>query len=201
MWPFSDRLRVVKHGGASVFRQEQNKYLREFSQRLDVKRVANLGAKPDGADKEGRTYEDYFPSAEFITMDLGDDDHPRHRQFDLMEMPDDHVEFDLVLAMSLIEHIDRPWIAADTITNLIAPGGHLYIAMPFFYPVHEGPYFGDHWRATPSAMPFLFPRLKVVNTAIFKSALRVVRDRKLYWRDENSHYSGFAMLMRRPAAS
>jgi 2-polyprenyl-3-methyl-5-hydroxy-6-metoxy-1,4-benzoquinol methylase len=106
--------------------------------------------------------------------------------------------YELVLAMSVIEHIDRPWMAAPNIVRLVKPGGHLYIAMPFIYPVHEGPYFGDHWRARPSAMPFLFEGMDVVRYDHYPTSVASVRDRKRYWNDPNACAAGFSMLMRRP---
>jgi SAM-dependent methyltransferase len=190
---------VFPKRGASLFRGYQNKFLREYTRDLPVSTVMNLGAKPDAPDKEGSTYERYFPNATFLTLDLADKNHPRHRQVDLMAVPSDVGQYDLVLAMSVIEHIDRPWKAAPGITSLVKPGGHLYIAMPFFYPVHEGPYFGDHWRATPSAMTFLFEELSEVRADYYPSSLLAVRDRTTYWREPNSSYAGFSMLMQKPA--
>ncbi|MFC5067316.1 methyltransferase domain-containing protein [Flaviflagellibacter deserti] len=159
--------------------------------------MINIGDRPDAPDKEGSTYEAYFPKAGFRTLDLASHDHPRHIAGDLMT-GQDFGSYDLVLLMSVIEHIDRPWIAAKNITKMIRPGGHLYIAMPFFYPVHEGPYYGDHWRARATAMPFLFPDLVVVNSDEHPSAIRTVRDRRMYWNNPGSTSAGFSMLMRRP---
>ncbi|WP_425466582.1 class I SAM-dependent methyltransferase [Pelagibacterium montanilacus] len=131
-------------------------------------------------------------------MDLGEADHPRHRKVDLMALPEDIGQYDLVLAMSLVEHIDKPWVAAPNIMRLVRPGGYLYIAMPWFYPVHEGPYYGDHWRSTPSGMVHLFEGMEVVKTDYYPSSLAAVRDRATYWNDPNSTASGFSMLMRKP---
>lgn len=183
---------------ASQFRTSQNKFLRSHTEKLSPKSVLNLGAKPGDPDKEGQRYEDYFSGAEYRTMDLGGADGPSHIQADLMALPPDVGQYDLVLAMSTIEHIDRPWVAAPHITALVRPGGHLFIAMPFFYPVHEGPYYGDHWRATPSAMTFLFEKMEVVRTDLFPSTILLVRDRPMYWKEPTNSYCGFAMLMRRP---
>lgn len=198
MFGLSDRVYVMNaRRRYTIFREYQNAYLRSYCGALAAPRVLNLGAKPDDPDKQGNVYEDYFPKSEFLTLDLGPDDHPRHIHGDLMNPPDIG-QFDLVLAMSVIEHIDRPWKAAPHITNLIKPGGYLYIAMPFFYPVHEGPYYGDHWRATPSAMKFLFDQLEIVRSDLYPSSIKVVRDRKRYWKDIRNSYTGFSMLLRKP---
>lgn len=188
----------LPYGSVSNFRIHQNKYLRSYTTNLKVGRVLNLGAMPDAPDKEGTIYETYFPNSEFRTLDLGDNSSPRHIAADLMVEQETLAPFDLVLAMSVIEHIDRPWLAAPNITRMIKPGGHLYVAMPFFYPVHEGPYYGDHWRATPSAIRHLFDELEEVKHDLYPSSILAIRDRKTYWQDPRNHYAGFSMLLRRP---
>ncbi|MCP8882618.1 class I SAM-dependent methyltransferase [Devosia sp. XJ19-1] len=188
---------VIPFRGASVFRKHQNHFLREYAKKMAPKTVLNLGATPDASDKEGSVYESYFSSAEFKTLDLGPFDHPRHIHGDLMDLPNSMPDYDLVLAMSVIEHIDKPWLAAPNIVRLVRPGGFLYVAMPFFYPVHEGPYYGDHWRATPSGIGHLFSDMEIVRRDYYPSSIRAVHDRKSYWNDANSTYAGFSMLLRR----
>ena len=193
---WSNKIRVKRYGKTSVLRKHQNKYLRELTSKLNVSSVLNLGAVPLSPDKEKGTYEDYFPTATFTTFDLSESDHPNHIKGDLMDDNLDIGQFDLVLAMSVIEHIDKPWIAAPVISNLIKPGGHLFVAMPWFYPVHKGPGFGDHWRITPSGLEHLFEDLSLVQTEHFPTSIKTVCDRKTYWNDENSTACGFAALFR-----
>ena len=193
-----EHITVRRYGRTSLFRKHQNRDLREYCSELPANSVLNLGAKPDDTDKEGGTYEDYFAHAKFYTLDLGSNEHPRHIHADLMNLPEGMSTYDVVLVMSVIEHIDRPWKASPQIESLIKPGGYLYIAMPFFYPVHEGPYYGDHWRATPSAMKFLFENLIEIRHDIYPSSIRSVRDRKTYWNKPNACAAGFSMLMRKP---
>ncbi|MFN3687622.1 class I SAM-dependent methyltransferase [Salinarimonas sp.] len=190
---------IEEYGPTSIFRRHQNKFLRDYCAGLGARTIINLGAKPDAGDKEGATYEAYFPGADFRTLDLSPVDHPRHIQDDLHVLATAPAPADLVLAMSVIEHIDRPWRAADKIASLVRPGGHLYIAMPFFYPIHEGAHFGDHWRCTPSAMGYLFDMLEVVRSDWYPTAITAVRDRANYWNEPNSCGTGFSMLMRKSA--
>ena len=192
-----DRIWIFGRGRTTVFRKHVNRCLERFCSPLGAKTVLNLGAKPNAADKEGRTYEDYFPGADFRTLDLAPNDDPRHIHGDLMKLPEGMGTYDLVIANSVIEHIDRPWVAAPNITSLVRPGGYLFICMPWFYPVHEGPYYGDHWRATPSGMRFLFDQMTEVRHEFAPSSILAVADRKTYWNDPNSSASGFCMLMQR----
>lgn len=89
---------------ASIHRVWQNKLLREFTQDLNPKSVLNLGARPEDADKEGGRYVDYFPSAEFKSLDTRPHDHPDYFQGDLTDKSLSYGPFDLVLAMSVIDH-------------------------------------------------------------------------------------------------
>lgn len=193
MWPLN-----VGRRRASLHRIEQNRWLREMCVPLAPKTVINLGAEPDAPDKEGIRYRDYFPDAEFKALDQRPHDHELYVQGNLMESLAHLGKFDLVLLMSVMEHVDRPWVAAPNITELLAPGGHLYVAMPWFYPTHEGPDFGDHWRARPSGLKILFQELALVREEYMCSPIRVIQDRGRYWRRPNSTATGSALLFRKP---
>ena len=184
--------------GPSVHRKAQNRLLKSFTEGLSPKSVINLGDKPDSVDKEGRSYADYFPGVPFKALDMGSHDHPDYIQGNLMDPDQGHGPYDLVLAMSLIEHIEKPWIAAPVISSLVSPGGHLFVAMPWFYPTHEGPDFGDFWRIRPDGLRVLFDDLEMVRSEYFPSSLRLVRDRKNYWRTPHTTAAGSAVLFRKP---
>lgn len=190
---------ILNRRRASIHRVGQNRHLRDMCGGLGARTVLNLGAEPDAPDKEGGTYRDYFPGATFNALDRRPHGHPDYVQGDLMEPMPELGRFDLVLCMSVIEHIDRPWLAAPNIAGLVAPGGHLYVAMPWFYPTHEGPDFGDHWRARPSGLRILFDMLEEVSTAFYPSPLLAVTDRKSYWRTPGATASGASVLFRSPA--
>lgn len=118
-------IKVKRYGGVSILRKYHNLYLREFCTHLKPKDILNLGARPNAPDKEGNTYENYFPSSNFKTLDLSDCNDPRHIRGDLMNLDESVGTYDLVLAMSVIEHIDKPWPAAEEITRIVGPGGYL----------------------------------------------------------------------------
>lgn len=193
----ADRVFVLRQRGPSLHRKWQNQFLRDFTQDLSPKSVINLGATPDAPDKEGGTYRAYFPNATFKALDTRPHDDPDYIMGDLMDPDPGHGPYDLVLAMSIIEHIDKPWKAAPVISGLIAPGGHLYIAMPWFYPTHEGADFGDHWRARPSGLAHLFEDLELIESRYFPSSIKAVRDRKTYWNEPHTSAAGCAVLMRK----
>lgn len=54
--------------------------------------------------------------------------------------------YHFILCTEVMEHV-VDWPAAFTnMESLLAPGGHLLVTCPFFYPLHEEPY--DFWRPT-----------------------------------------------------
>jgi SAM-dependent methyltransferase len=147
-------------------------------------------------DKEGGCYEDYFPHAEFFTLDLTPAQHPRHIVADLMDLSNVNQKFDLILMMSVLEHVEKPFLAAEKLRNLMTDDGYLYLTLPFFYPVHEGPHFGDFWRFTPTAIEQVFDYCDVVSQDRYPSVIRAVADRRNYWNEMDSSYTGFSVLMR-----
>lgn len=66
-------------------------------------------------------------------------------------------ELGTVVMLSVLEHCDQPFALASNVSELLAPGGHLVISVPFVWMVHGYP--DDYWRFTPSGVRKLFPRL------------------------------------------
>jgi SAM-dependent methyltransferase len=62
--------------------------------------------------------------------------------------------FDFVIAYSVFEHVQRPWIGAQRIANVLRPGGQLFIQTHQSYPIHGYP--SDYWRFTQEALRTLF---------------------------------------------
>lgn len=48
--------------------------------------------------------------------------------------------FDLVLSMAVFEHLAMPWIVAEEIARVLAPGGYLAVETHCSYAVHEMPW-------------------------------------------------------------
>ena len=63
--------------------------------------------------------------------------------------------FTLILCCSVLEHIKRPWLAAQHMTRLLAPGGLLYVSVPWVWRYH--PYPEDYWRFSWRGVESLFP--------------------------------------------
>lgn len=64
-------------------------------------------------------------------------------------------QFDTLFCVSVLEHIPNVFTASSNITNLLLPGGALFISVPFVFRYHGYP--GDLWRFTPEGIKHLFP--------------------------------------------
>lgn len=55
--------------------------------------------------------------------------------------------FDLILANQVWEHLDRPYAATRHVRAMLRPGGHFWVAVPFFIPYHAAPNDCSRWTA------------------------------------------------------
>lgn len=55
--------------------------------------------------------------------------------------------FDLILANQVWEHLDRPYAATRHVQQMLRPGGHFWLAVPFFIPFHAAPADCSRWSA------------------------------------------------------
>ena len=56
-------------------------------------------------------------------------------------------QFDLILANQVWEHLDRPYAAPRHVHQMLRPGGHFWVAVPFFVPFHAAPADCSRWSA------------------------------------------------------
>lgn len=66
--------------------------------------------------------------------------------------------FDHVECISVLEHSRRPWLLADNIQSLMAPGATIHLSVPFIWRLHAYP--SDYWRFTVEAVRELFPLIE-----------------------------------------
>ncbi len=69
--------------------------------------------------------------------------------------------FDLVVCDRVLEHVKAPWLAAATVTDLLGPGGHLVVTVPWVQAHHAYP--DDYWRMSFAAVMLLFESLEPVS--------------------------------------
>lgn len=56
-------------------------------------------------------------------------------------------QYDLILANQVWEHLDRPYMAALNVYDMLRKGGYFWIAVPFFVPLHGAPVDCSRWSA------------------------------------------------------
>lgn len=57
------------------------------------------------------------------------------------------LDFDIVLANQVWEHLDRPYAATRHVLDMLRPGGYFWLAVPFFVPFHGDPVDCSRWSA------------------------------------------------------
>ena len=142
-------------------RQFINDTLLAVSGTFSARSVLNAGARIGETDRAGRLYRDYFPVAKYTTLDKRPGADIRG-DLSAGEIASHRHIADLVLCVSVLEHVERPSVAARNLRHFLAPGGHLFVAVPFLYPYHPGRDFGDYWRFTADGLRLLFPGMTEV---------------------------------------
>lgn len=90
--------------------------------------------------------------------------HGAHVQGDAHALPFRNVSFPAVLCSQLVEHVARPEQALREIARVLAPGGWLFITVPFLVAIHGDPFdFGRYtdgwWRQRLPDLGFEVERL------------------------------------------
>lgn len=85
--------------------------------------------------------------------------------WDLQKEPpiEHHDAFDLFISTSVLEHVQRPWLAARNMETVVKPGGYLYISVPWVWRYHRYP--DDYWRFSASSLDVLFEGSTTVASA------------------------------------
>jgi SAM-dependent methyltransferase len=81
--------------------------------------------------------------------------------FDLLEPIEEPGRYEVVICEQVLEHVRDPWLAANHLRELCAPGGHVIVSTPFLVRIHEEPILHDmkdYWRFTPRGLRTLLER-------------------------------------------
>ncbi|MGR3453130.1 methyltransferase domain-containing protein [Pseudooceanicola sp.] len=57
------------------------------------------------------------------------------------------LQFDLIIANQVWEHLDRPYAATRNVLAMLKSGGHFFVAVPFYIPYHGAPIDCSRWSA------------------------------------------------------
>lgn len=70
------------------------------------------------------------------------------------ELPFRDGEFDIVLCLSVLEHLKEPARAILEIRRVLKMNGKIIVSVPFLFPIHDAP--NDYWRFTKFGLKELF---------------------------------------------
>jgi len=85
--------------------------------------------------------------------------------------------FRTIFCLSVLEHCDQPFVMAEHMSQLLAPGGRIFISVPFAWKFHGYP--SDYWRFTHEGVKKLFPDLVFNNASDNMSTSRRHERREL----------------------
>ncbi len=95
----------------------------------------------------------YARSATTVSMDI-DPTYGCDVCGDAHALPLATASFDTVVASQVFEHLHTPRLALSEVARVLRPGGHLLLAVPFLYFVHQAPH--DYQRLTRYGLEQLF---------------------------------------------
>ena len=136
--------------------QNQVNYLINFLPRKIKGPVLEIGCRLESL---APMYRHLFPNVEYVGLDMQEGtnvDVVHDITTGLGPFEKDY--FELVICPSVLEHVDRPWLAAEMITQISQPNGIIYLSVPWMWRFHGYP--SDYWRISPKAIPVLFPDFK-----------------------------------------
>ncbi len=116
-----------------------------------VARCANKGRTLEVGSYGEPSYGRFFPDRVGVDIKPG-------RGVDIvasvyeLPFPDEH--FDVVLCMSVLEHLEDPRRGITEMRRVLRPGGRIIVSVPFLFPMHDAP--GDFWRFTKYGLRALF---------------------------------------------
>jgi ubiquinone/menaquinone biosynthesis C-methylase UbiE len=85
---------------------------------------------------------------------------------DAQNMPFRNGVFDLVLCESVMEHIPKPWLAAEETYRIIKNEGLIFVDVPFICPVHGRPH--HYFNMTEEGVKTLFERFRKIESGVPK---------------------------------
>ncbi len=129
--------------------QNQLLYLQRFVPRVSGA-ILEIGSKDYGSTIPFRNH---IPHSEYVGLDMAPGagvDVVGDLSQNLCGLPE--ARFSLIICCSVLEHVEKPWRMAENIVRLVAPGGVVYMSVPWVWRYHAYPddYFRFSWRGIES---------------------------------------------------
>jgi SAM-dependent methyltransferase len=128
--------------------------------------ILQIGSKEAIVDRSSRRWRELFPKEEFIGVDIESGANVDRvvdicSNFAELDSRLDGQRFGFIICQHVLEHVRKPWVAARNIQQLLRPGGHCYIGVPWVQAFHGFP--SDYWRFSFPALLELFDELEFVD--------------------------------------
>lgn len=127
-------------------RQSLEQIFANNNQVIDI--GGGLRADPKRNNRYDPEYADFIIGKNYLVLDKEDTYHP-DIVGDVHKLPFEDNSVDGLLCLSVLEHVEDPFLAMREMHRVLKPGAGLFIYVPFlfYYHAHEG-YYSDYWRFT-----------------------------------------------------
>ena len=79
---------------------------------------------------------------------------PENHGYSIEQLPNIYPEyFNMVILVSVFEHVRDPFEISECLYKIIKPGGYLFNSTPFIFPYHPSPV--DNYRFSPDALRYI----------------------------------------------
>jgi SAM-dependent methyltransferase len=152
---------VERRAGRVVFgsRKWIEGQLAELAADLHDARVLEIGSGRQDMGEDAYSFRHLFDSGnEFVQSDV--DPAHGHLVVDVTTM-DFEDEWDLILCVSVVEHVPDFLAAAQRIHRALRPGGRAVVVAPMCFPYHDEPH--DYWRFTVHGVRYMLADFEQVD--------------------------------------
>jgi SAM-dependent methyltransferase len=136
----------------------QTAYLKNWMPQVDGP-ILEVGSKEYGSTS---TFRKMYPGQEYTGVDMAEGegvDVVADLTQSIGTLRENH--YALVICVSVLEHVAKPWLFAGNITRVIRPGGKLYLSVPWVWRYH--PYPDDYFRFSHKGIMSLFEEFEWSN--------------------------------------
>lgn len=121
--------------------------------------VLQIGSRASVIDLKAANWRNRLSKLPFVGLDMEPGDNVDvvadiAGEFRLLRERLKTFQFGTVICAHVLEHVRQPWVAARNIERLLAPGGLLFIQVPWVQAYH--PFPEDYWRFSFSGIKSLF---------------------------------------------
>ncbi len=92
---------------------------------------------------------------EYIVIDVNAEYHP-DIVGDIQALPFADQSLSAIICLSVLEHVENPFIATAELYRVLKPGGNILLSAPFIWPYHGNKFYKDYWRFSKDGIELLF---------------------------------------------